>query len=333
MSHDFIFANTIQEICDKPSTVAGKFRERGIVAFRGSTEDRSELGDEPIVRLAQAVGDIVGFTPSANRSGPESVSMESWRYHQTQDDTVQYLIDDNVNTSSQELIQWHIEGVSLKHTQRAAVWYMYHFTAEPGTGSTGFVDMQMLYTKLPAEYKNLLDSATIIHIPNWQSKPKSKEEFAAKFKSKCDAGHDVIWTEDTGKIVGSFSRPAVQENPNTGVPTLRVCPCEAEWGVQDYLLKVDGRKPTEAEQETFYEAVDWILKEIRDPENQIWWEWQQEDLVMPDLFRMAHGVHGGFQPGQRSFYGYWCFPFGVGEEPIDVISDEEYQTYLANLSL
>ena len=36
-------------------------------------------------------------------------------------------------------------------------------------------------------------------------------------------------------------------------------------------------------------------------------EWKQGDLVIVDLFKMAHAVYGGFLPEEREFFGYWAY--------------------------
>lgn len=329
MEHDFVFPQPLEEITAKPSTVAAKFIERGVVAFRSEDEDRSGVGNDIIVALGCAIGDIAAFTPSADRPSRDHPSKESWRYHQVHDTQIGYLIEGGNNTPDQCVIQWHVEGPSLKTPQLAAIWHMYHFIAKPGTGNTGFVDMQMLYQKLPENYRDLLDRADLMHLPNWQNPPQSEEEFVSQFKRKFDAGLDVIWTQDGDRFVSSFSRKAVEVNPNTGMKTLRACPCCAGWGPQDFLFKVDGRKPTDDETALWDEFFDWLKWQIEEnPENQIWWEWKQGDIVLPDLFRMAHGVHAGFLPGERAFWGYWCHDFGTGKEPVEEISRESYEMYL-----
>jgi len=329
MNHDFVFPQPLEEIIAKPSTAAAKFKERGVVAFRNDDEDRSGVDSDIIIPLASAIGDIAAFTPSSERPSREVFSKQSWQYHQVHDKQIEEKIRDGSNAPDQCVIEWHIEGPSLKTPQLAAVWHMYHFVAEPGTGNTGFVDMQMMYEKLPDNYRELLDRAELMHLPNWQHPPQSEEEFVSQFQRKFDAGMDIIWTQDGDKFVSSFSRKAVEVNPNTGVKTLRSCPCCAGWGPQDFLFKVDGRRPTQEEKDLWSEFFFWMKSEIEDnKENQIWWEWKQGDIVIPDLFRMAHGVLAGFQPGERSFWGYWCHAFGTGREPVETISEEEYSQYL-----
>ena len=38
-------------------------------------------------------------------------------------------------------------------------------------------------------------------------------------------------------------------------------------------------------------------------------EWRQGDILIPDLFTMAHSVLGGFESSKRKFRGIWTsFP-------------------------
>lgn len=329
MKHDFVFDKPLEELILRPSTISAKFLERGIVALRGQKCDRGDLFE-----LLTRIGDITGFTPSPDRQRLDPVSNGNWGYHQVHDIQIGYMINDGVNDANREVIQWHVEGVSMENTQSAAMWHMYNFTAEPGTGNTGFVDMEVLAQKLPADYRNLLERATIVHMPNWQNNPASMDGFRAAFEAKVDACSPMIYTKDGDRNVASFPRKPLDISPKTGIETLRACPCKAPWGLQDYLHSVDGRKPSGEEKDLFERFADWLEHEIvENAENQIWWEWQEGDVLIPDLYRMAHGVKAGFQPGQRSFYGNWCFPFGTEAEPEHRIPDSEYEAYLESVGL
>jgi len=329
MPHDFVFDKKISDLIERPSTIAAKFVERGIVALRGH-----EYTEEDLLNLAAKIGEITGgFTPGV-RAKPTDPVGNSWRYHQVHDQQISWYIEADENSTEIDLIQWHLEGVSLRNSQRASIWHMYHFTAEKGTGNTGFVDMQMIVDQLPEHYKSFLESATIIHFPNWQHQPDSFDEFRSTFQSKVDHGRDVVWTADGPTYVASFARKAIEINPNTGKPTLRVCPCCVANGPQDFVTRVNGHPASETDRALFREIFQWVKENVeRTESNQIWWAWEQGDAVIPDLYRMAHGVKAGFEPGQRSFWGYWCYPFGTPAEPSDTISEEEYGKYLADLGL
>jgi alpha-ketoglutarate-dependent taurine dioxygenase len=50
------------------------------------------------------------------------------------------------------------------------------------------------------------------------------------------------------------------------------------------------------------EDIVWNNEDIR-----IVHRWQQGDLVIPDLFKLAHAVTGGFRPEDREFRGIWGY--------------------------
>jgi len=329
MSLDFVFDRPLEELILRPSTISAKFLERGLVVLRGQQKNEGDL-----MELLTRIGDIAGFTPSPDRNRLDPASTGSWRYHQVHDLQIGWLIKGEQNDKNHEVIQWHVEGVSMKNTQSASMWWMYNFTAEPGTGNTGFVDMERLATKLPQNYRDLLEKSKVVHMPNWQHKPESMDGFRDTFEAKVDAFTEIIWTKDGDLNKASHSRPPLEISPKTGFETLRVCPCKAPWGPQDYLLSVDNRKPTDDEKALFSEFFEWLYDEItNNAANQIWWEWQEGDAVIPDLFRMAHGVKAGFQPGERSFHGFWCFPFGTSSEPEDRLPEDQYQEYLRSIGM
>jgi hypothetical protein len=35
--------------------------------------------------------------------------------------------------------------------------------------------------------------------------------------------------------------------------------------------------------------------------------WQQGDLIIPDMFKLAHAVTGGFKSEDREFRGIWAY--------------------------
>lgn len=318
---DFMYVGRdAEEITSRPCTYVDMFKERGVVAFRGCDYSRDD-----VIAIGTEIGNRCGFTPTANRNSIEDTSNASWDYLQDHDKRISVAKQNNNNSSAESLIEWHLEGVSKKHPQRAALWHMTNFKTSPLNGQTGFVDMQALLGKVPEIWSTMLKNADIIHLPNWQHPPASDEEYKRVFEDKVARGERKIWTEDGDVFVASFARKAVETNPATGEDTLRVCPCQAQWGVQDHLLLVDGRIPTDDEQNKFEQFLEWLRYEIiENDENQIWWQWNEGDLILTDLFRMAHGVNGGYNEGERNFHGYWCYPFGSKAQVEETITSSEF---------
>jgi len=306
---------SVEEIQNNPSAFIDQFKKTGVLAFRGV-----EYSESDVLQILTAIGSSLSWTPYANDG------VFHWHYTQQYDSMVTQLNGEGRNAPDDTIIEWHVEGASLRSPQRAAGWNMDTFSAPAGTGQTGFVDMANLISKMPSHYVKLLSEATIIHMPNWSTEPESVDDFKTRFMRKVNQGVRKIWTLDGDRYVSSFARPAIENHPDFGFPVLRLCPCAAAWGVQDYLLLVQNGLPTGKEHVLFREIIDWVQSQIcAVKENQIWWEWQENDFLIPDLFRMAHGVKGGFSAGQRKFEGYWTFAQGSEVEPTEYLSREEYK--------
>lgn len=244
----------------------------------------------------------------------DDTTFMAWPYKQDHDGRIGVVSDQGRNEPDVTLIEWHIEGVSMQYPQWGGAWNMYNFKAPPNSGSTGFVDMAGLYNDLSVDERKFLDSAEIIHFCNWTI-PPTEEQFG-KFMDSVSQGKRIIYSKDGDEYVASFSRPAVERHPAFGMSTLRTCPCHNSFGLQEHLLLVGGRIPSDGERDFFAKTMDKIRWEISEnEERQHWYFWDEGDLLIVDLFRLAHGVRAGYEKGQRNFQGYWLFEPGVPEEP------------------
>lgn len=251
---------------------------------------------EEAERILEAVGEVLGW------SLPPLKEMHV--YHQSYDEQIR---NEGTKSESENMIQWHLEGVSSKYPQRAAGWNMYKFSCIPGTGATGFVDTSKLWQNLPSHHKGFLNNTEIIHFPIFSGDETKIRQSVEYFATWVEKNNKVIWLEINNELVPSFARKALGQHPNSGLSCLMVCPCEESFGVQDFLLSVAGRAPSKDHKNQFIELFKWLHKEIAKTENQIWWEWDEGDFVVPDLYRMIHTAQGGFDVGQRAFHGNWCF--------------------------
>ena len=74
------------------------------------------------------------------------------------------------------------------------------------------------------------------------------------------------------------------------------------------LISVDDREPTEIEKNLFEEISNWFGNYVyTNEDNKISHKWQQGDLVIVDIFKLAHAVGGGFDPEDREFIGMWGY--------------------------
>lgn len=296
-SRPFLDSGDVEQIIDSYKSV-------GVVAFRRINADETTVSD-----ICAKMSPSAGWVHAAH----ENVTM-SWPYLQDHDGRIDSLESEGRNHRDTTLIEWHVEGVSMKYPQYGGAWNMFNFKAPAGSGSTGFVDMCQLYEDLSDEERSFFDSATIIHFCNWKNVPTP--EMSQAFIDNVLEGNTTIYSKDGDEYVASYARRAVSPHPSTGRPVLRVCPCRNMYGLQDHLLLIDDRLPTEDEREFFASTMNKVIFEISlNPERQMWYDWEEGDLLIVDLFRMAHGVRGGYEPGQRNFQGYWLHESGTPAEP------------------
>lgn len=174
-------------------------------------------------------------------------------------------IDKKGNVSKDELVlEWHQEHVGdFNFNFVSGMWSMGLFECEPDSGKTYFVDMSKIYNNLDIEDKNFLDKCT----------------------AYCE-----------GEVYKIVSNHWI-----TNEKTIRTFYATIE-NVSLYLI--DDKKPTELESEKFNLLHDqivaqvWLNKDIRMEHL-----WQTGDLLIPDLFKLAHSVSGGFNKNQRRLDG------------------------------
>lgn len=179
-------------------------------------------------------------------------------------------------TSDDIIVFWHIEHVYYKNPIIAATWNMITFNTDNENGKTYFVDSSRLYEKLSDEWKSFLDSCIV---------GMGKSDVDIKFDDYKPIGRHWI----------------------TDKPVIRL---RLDWidGATNTLVSVNGKTPTEEEQKTFTDICSWFNNEVITNEDlRMVHRWQKGDLVLVDLFRLAHAVTGGFNPIDRKFVGIWGY--------------------------
>ena len=199
------------------------------------------------------------------------------------------------NAPKQVLVQWHLENLDHEQPPILAGWNMTKFICPKGHGRTGFVNMAEMYKKfkpdIPFEYVFV----------RMEKEVEQLKEQVARGKREFDIGNventeertvDNLpvdrWASDRGyhpPIIDSVSA-----HPITGELVLRyMVDSHAVWMP---ISDVDIEK-----EKISYDFT--LIKEIRNPDNQFWWDWTEGDFLLADLFCMMHSVMGGFTSEQR----------------------------------
>jgi alpha-ketoglutarate-dependent taurine dioxygenase len=170
------------------------------------------------------------------------------------------------------MLRWHIEHLHYDNPIVAATWNMITFNTNENNGKTYFVDSEKIYNSMPSDWKNFLESCTI-----------------------------------NGKHFNVENFKLIKNHWITGNKVIRMKVSVAEEKTQD-LFFINNNVPTEEDVTNFNKILLWFGNQvINNEEIRIVHKWQQGDIVIPDLFKLAHAVTGGFDPIDRKFIGVWGY--------------------------
>ena len=245
-------------------------KNQAIIVFRGFKFSREQQ-----LKITRIFGDHMNWYPNSRTpieifwpyEENHSKSMDTWGRHDVAKD--------------EYLLLWHIEHMGHENPAIGATWNMEKFSCERDAGSTLFVNVSDVYDTFSEEDTSFLKKCEVSAIQYWD-KPKSEKQQPATHR-------------------------AVELYEPSGRYALRLNAVFKYGEDSFYLERFEGRKPSEEENERFYElALKFTELVHRDEDLQQIHLWEENDLLVVDLFLMAHAVFGGFKPSERSFYGLWA---------------------------
>lgn len=236
------------------------------------------LTEEEQLQLVKDLGDIAGWVPNNS----DTFSHKYIENHSSNSSVKK-------STGDQIILSWHLEHVDYDEyiPLVAGVWNMRVFNCDPESGKTYFIDSRKIFKYLFSE--------------------KEKE-----FLRRCKA----TWVEDDsdGEKYRNYVN-AVQNHWKTSEEQIRIELYHSS-GTELYLI--DGREPNLEEKTEFFNLVKKFEYEVfNNEEIRIIHRWEEGDILIPDLFSLAHAVTGGFDSKDREFTGFWCYllaPSAVEEE-------------------
>ena len=266
-----VAVDSFESILMNIDTYLDKFSKDAVVVLRGIRISRAEQ-----LIIMRLFGDRANWHPNSNTE-----MQVVWSYEENHSRTMdQYH---KHNTGKDELfLPWHLEHMGHKNPAIGASWNMEKFTCERGIGNTLFCNIS-----------DICDTY-------------SQEEI--EFLKKCKIAAFYGWAFDApGPQVEPTIHDAVTMHELSGRYALRLNALFKYDKETFYLHSFDDREPTDAENDRFLELSVRFTEHIHDNEDirQVH-IWQQHDLVIVDLFLMAHAVLGGFKSSDRFFHGYWA---------------------------
>jgi hypothetical protein len=168
------------------------------------------------------------------------------------------------------IVDWHIEHVEMERPPIVGgIWNMIKFLTSKENGNTHFLNTSELLKEMSEDDVEFLKKS-IIQWPNDQKV----------------AGMSKHW------ITGEY---AVRVHLG---------------GIHPTLYSFDGRDPIVGEQERLEQIISKIIDNVKNNSNILKvHQWQENDVVIVDLFKNAHAVKGGFLPEEREFIGIWMYQY------------------------
>ena len=220
------------------------------------------------VVITRLFGDEIGWYP--NSSGEPGVF---WSYEENHSETMDRYSKHAV-PKDELFLSWHIEHMGHKNPAIGATWNMEKFTCDQGVGNTLFVNISDIYDMFNPEETDFLKKCKV----------------AAIIEQKEPNFHDAV----------EFYKPS-------GRFALRLNALFKYDRETFYLHSYEDREPSAEESDRFMNLSLRFTENVHHNEDiQQVHVWQENDLVVVDLFLMAHAVLGGFKPSERFFHGCWA---------------------------
>lgn len=222
---------------------------------------------EEQLKIMQALGDELNWWPNTVMSGPRG-SRDPFYY-----ETHHQNMNENKTANKDSLmLGWHLEHVELDSEQYVgAAWSMNLFDCDPDSGKTMFVDVAKVFESLDPRDQAFLHGAETRLIPMDEESPASE-----KYKF-------------------------VQPHWYLEIPVPRAV---LNGSHVTELVSIHGKTANDEEKARFTEIFNRFVYEVTENKDNRWvHSWQKGDLLILDVFRLAHAITGGFDKNQRTLKG------------------------------
>jgi alpha-ketoglutarate-dependent taurine dioxygenase len=266
-----ISVESFESVKENISEYIDLFKEQAIVIFRGFKFSREQQ-----LIITRIFGDSVNWYPNS------TIPFDNfWSYEENHSRTMDEL-DKHDIPKNELFLPWHLEHMGHKNPAIGATWNMEKFTCEQGVGNTLFSNISDVYDLFSDEETSFLKKCKIAAFFSWDELDENKQNEPVL--------HDAV----------EFYGPS-------GRYSLRLNALFKYGNDSFYLHSFDGEAPSEENNSRFLDLAVRFTEHIQENEEvQQVHMWQENDLVVVDLFLMAHAVLGGFKPSERSFYGLWA---------------------------
>ena len=245
-----------------------------IIAFRNAN-----LDFDMQTKIIHLFGDNLGWYPNSSNSNPSDYI----------EDHHKHMNSLNTKEKKELMLQWHQEHIAQEHNPYVSgVWNMTLFKCDPETGKTYFVDMSKVFNMFNEEDKEFMLNCKVSIVNYRWFKDKAYYYYVPLENQKENKDEHVIYN-------------LIAEHWLTKEKTIRTYLSVDESTI---LYKFKDMDPSENEIKKYKEIAKKIYDIVNNNEDiRMQHIWQQGDLLIPDLFKLAHAVSGGFDKDQRKLEG------------------------------
>lgn len=244
-----------------------KFKEDSVLCFRDANVDKAEQ-----LKIFNIFGDFFGWIPNKKSFLDKDIAEAFDKVGYSQDNHARYWTEENLKHQDTGIIAWHNEHFWRTSRTVASIWNMKIFTCSEEKGKTWFVDTKVV----------------------WDMLNQKDQEFLKKCTSFAyDLGNKYVTTPVTRHW--KFGYEMLQFDFAIG-------------DGKEYIDTFNNRKPTFEEINNFNRILLFAKYQVKNNlDIRIVHKWKQGDILIPDLFKLAHTVTGGFRPEERYFECIWGF--------------------------
>jgi alpha-ketoglutarate-dependent taurine dioxygenase len=250
------------------------FIKDAIIAFRNANLDYDMQA-----KVMHLFGDNLNWYPNSLNSNPSDYF----------EDHHKHMDSNNIIEKDSIMLGWHQEHIAQEHNPYVSgVWNMTLFKCNPETGKTYFIDMSKVFNMFNDEDREFMLNCKVNIINYRWFKDKAYYYYIPKKNKLNNKDEDVVYS-------------LVSEHWLTKEKTIRTYLSRDE---STKLYKFKDQDPSENDIKKYIEISKKINDIINNNEDvRMQHIWQQGDLLIPDLFKLAHAVSGGFDKDQRRLDG------------------------------
>lgn len=247
------------------------FLLKGFLHFKNLNPTKQQEWD-----IMCAIGDIVGWNPNSALSNDP---IPPYLPAHNESHSVSFQAHEKNPLKNEMLIPWHMEHPYRINPPIGVLWHMVKFECSSGSGKTYLVNMKKMFEELPDDWQIFLINSEIFSFYSTNSQGIFQEETKVKTRNIVVPHY---YTKKNTLRMSFFEKETIYKN-NGEIASLEHTSKFVE--IQNYIrnhLLLDGH----------------LVEKIN---------WKQGDVVIADLFTMAHCVMGGFEEGTRVLSRIWCY--------------------------